>query len=348
MWVHCLICICQHRNINPARRVQSGPAPTHCLKVTDATMALSVTSAIVSTLSYLIQTHTTRDNATIPSLIFQSWRDVPLDATSYPVLESATTSWTKLNPEYMHMVFDDDAVRMYASQYWLQMEYNDPLYPLRPWVSAALDLFRIPAQRIDLWRLLVVYEYGGVYADIDTVCVDPIRGWLGPTACMASGIGNRSDIHQWVLVYSPRHPVISRAIKMIVDNVKRIDIDTLSAHIERYTGPMMLQDAYEEVLATDPTLRSCIQLFPTDQMGSHVQFKAEGYKEELQGHGRMSWFYDEQYYQQSEQYHQVVQAVILAGILLLLLVAISIRCFWKPRNRHTTPVSRARDERTAS
>ena len=34
--------------------------------------------------------------------------------------------------------------------------------------------------RSDILRLVILYLHGGVYADVDTECVTPLREWIRP------------------------------------------------------------------------------------------------------------------------------------------------------------------------
>ena len=36
-----------------------------------------------------------------------------------------------------------------------------------------------PIQRADLFRYLVLLEYGGYYSDVDVNCLEPIERWIG-------------------------------------------------------------------------------------------------------------------------------------------------------------------------
>ncbi len=74
--------------------------------------------------------------------------------------------WKKLNPEYEIKLYDD------------KMSYD---FILNNFDKKYADLFeRIPWGPIksDLWRCLIMYKNGGVYADADVIPLKPIRTFL--------------------------------------------------------------------------------------------------------------------------------------------------------------------------
>src|SRR5579872_510755 len=97
----------------------------------------------------------------IPLQIWQTYKSKELPEQ---VLEAEQT-WQKLNPEFSHFLLDDADIEQYLRSSWA------PDY---------LDLFRalpIGAMKADLWRYLVLTTEGGVYSDIDSVCIQPIQHW---------------------------------------------------------------------------------------------------------------------------------------------------------------------------
>jgi hypothetical protein len=73
--------------------------------------------------------------------------------------------------------------------------------------------------RSDLFRLAYLCEFGGIYADADDLCVNPIDGFIifGVDLILVQeptgSIGNN------FLATSPRHPFIEFALSCIVNNI---------------------------------------------------------------------------------------------------------------------------------
>jgi hypothetical protein len=58
-------------------------------------------------------------------------------------MQRVAKSWTTLNPEYVYHLFDQTG--------------QDTTFPAKEY----------GASKADLWRYLIMFQYGGVYADLD-------------------------------------------------------------------------------------------------------------------------------------------------------------------------------------
>lgn len=95
-----------------------------------------------------------RTTQKIPRRIFQTFEARLVPARMY----SATASWRDRNPEYEYVFHDDDTQRAFIDEHF---------------GSELVRCYeRLPrgAFQADLWRYCALYAYGGVYADIDTIC----------------------------------------------------------------------------------------------------------------------------------------------------------------------------------
>jgi mannosyltransferase OCH1-like enzyme len=73
-------------------------------------------------------------------------------------------AWKRLNPEHEIRIYDDADLLKY-------METHFPQF---------MELFNgLPSnvERTDMWRYLVLYQHGGVYADTDVYPLQPIDYW---------------------------------------------------------------------------------------------------------------------------------------------------------------------------
>lgn len=146
-------------------------------------------------------------NQNIPKKVFQTFEtDEVTDG-----MWNAIQSWRNSNPEYEHYFFDADDRLAFIKQNFDQEVVN-----------AYLDL--IPgAFKADLWRYCVLYIEGGVYADADMICTNPLINWIEPHDDL---IITRDDpmSTEWLangfIASVPRNPVFKQIIDQIVDNVK--------------------------------------------------------------------------------------------------------------------------------
>lgn len=97
--------------------------------------------------------------------------------------------------------------------------------------------------RYDFFRYLVIYIYGGTYADTDTVASKPISEWLSYNATVYGDVnsigavvgpegecdcqdwekleGRRIQFCQWAFQFKAHHPILRQAILKIYENYSR-------------------------------------------------------------------------------------------------------------------------------
>ena len=102
---------------------------------------------------------------TIPPIFHQTFETNALPRRMY----NACMSWVKHNPHYEYRFADDHDRRSLIEQHF----DSDVLH--------AYDRSNVGAMRADLWRYCVLYVYGGVYMDIDTLCVSPLIDLILPS-----------------------------------------------------------------------------------------------------------------------------------------------------------------------
>ncbi len=95
-----------------------------------------------------------RRRRAFPRLIHQSYKTAVLP----PFFTAWRQSWFDENPQYEYRFWTDDDNRAF-----IQKEY--------PWFLAYYDEYNMPIKRADAMRIFYLYHYGGIYADMDMVCV---------------------------------------------------------------------------------------------------------------------------------------------------------------------------------
>lgn len=93
-------------------------------------------------------------------------------------------------------------------------------------------------------RYAILYAYGGVYADVDTRCLQPLSQWLPPKDGAAAGLPLRHlynsltwsncsllvalehglDFCQWTIAAAPRHPALLATVREIIARGTGIDL----------------------------------------------------------------------------------------------------------------------------
>ncbi|WP_245366709.1 glycosyltransferase [Neorhizobium galegae] len=97
----------------------------------------------------------------IPRVLHQTWHTFPV-----PIETGDTASWQRLNPRWQYQFWDDTALRDFmAGQF--------------PQLLQVYDGYTYPVQRADLARYCLLKHFGGVYADVDTRCLQSLEPLAG-------------------------------------------------------------------------------------------------------------------------------------------------------------------------
>jgi hypothetical protein len=205
-------------------------------------------------------TTTIPTTAMISKVIFVSWFDRRIGKGLYTSLMTLIQH----NPEYEFIFFNDDDV----DHFFCDTTLRDS------WAIPILSRVRAGAMRADIWRLLIMQRYGGVYVDSDISATNKLPIYEGDT--VVSGIGgwghipsgldmsNPNELHKvggllehWAMAYMPNHPYINAAVDVMKDNLLYPDYllrnDTPEYKAEdsatvRLTGPAMYQYTLHTIL----------------------------------------------------------------------------------------------------
>jgi len=181
-------------------------------------------------------------NTRIPRIIWQTFAtgDLPAPAVA------CRDSWAAFNPDWEYRFLDDHDIDTFVREH----------------SSAELHaLFRslpLGVMRADLWRYLAVWVFGGLYTDIDTVCLAPVDSWLPADSDLIITPENHVHLCQWTFLAAPGHPCLEKVLDLIVTRA-RPGIDTSRDEFVHYhTGPGVWTDAILQ--ATGCSERNMINL----------------------------------------------------------------------------------------
>ena len=153
----------------------------------------------------------------IPKIVWQCFKTKKLS----PVLQHHIDRQKKMNPTWTFHLYDDDDIRTFIKTYYDEDMLN------------TFNMLTSGAGKADLWRYLVLYQFGGLYLDFDSEIVTPLDEWIKeddhcilsqegctqpPELCPYPGV-NRCMV-QWALLYAPKHPFMKATIDQVVYNIK--------------------------------------------------------------------------------------------------------------------------------
>lgn len=174
-----------------------------------------------------------------PPLIWQTYKsaeELPLEAA--PCIHS----WISKNPGWNYQFCSD-------ADMW---DFFGNFFP-----PATVELFEslpLGVMKADLWRYAVLYEFGGVYCDLDTVCMVPLDEWLDRTQETSLHVAIESSggpfFCQWCIAAARHHPVLAHAIKLVGERVTEDGgVHEARLHyVHHYTGPGVWTAAVQRYL----------------------------------------------------------------------------------------------------
>jgi FkbM family methyltransferase len=140
----------------------------------------------------------------IPYNLFQTFKTKDIS----PALQAFIDTWKEKNPEYTYNFYDDDMCDKFMKE-----------FDARTWKAYCRI---IPgAFKADLWRYCVLYKYGGVYADVDTVCLGKIDDFLNEKTEFVTPIDlDDKLLYNAFIAAAPGSKILKHCIDTIVHNVE--------------------------------------------------------------------------------------------------------------------------------
>lgn len=176
----------------------------------------------------------------IPKLFFQTWKTKDLS----PVLHAFVDSWKQHNPSYTFHLYDDQGCEEFLEKHFDKRVVN----AYRNVIPGAF--------KADLWRYCILYVYGGVYSDIDTICKGSIDMFLpeGVDFVTPIDLNDNNEGRQWYLFNSflaatPKHPILLQCISRVVANIEFKFIPPCRMD---FAGPGILGQEVNTYLNTHP------------------------------------------------------------------------------------------------
>lgn len=170
---------------------------------------------------------------TIPKTIWQTYKE-PHESLA-PYMKDAIQTWKDLNPEYDWKYMDDiEAAEFIKSEYG--QEWHDIFISLP-----------VGVMRGDLWRYMIIYKYGGVYADLDTECLEPISIWMLEDKDFIVCPETSSHFCQWTFAATAGHPILKSVLDLIKERLLKPEYG--SPHfVHTHTGPAIWTDGINNAL----------------------------------------------------------------------------------------------------
>lgn len=157
----------------------------------------------------------------IPKIIHVSWNDRGVAHSTSPMVTHGLRKLIDLNPDWDVQISTDEEVANYLAKSLSEDDY-----------SLVKNIGIVP--QTDIWRLLKLYNEGGVYIDIDRLCnkklSDVAAGgvkWVLPTC------GDYDFSHDFMMT-APGNPVYDYTIALYLDRRRKGCTDTYYLGAQTY------------------------------------------------------------------------------------------------------------------
>ena len=161
--------------------------------------------------------------------IFQSW--FTLDV--HPVIKNKIEHYKKLNPDFIYNLYTDEDMDNFVNEH----------YPGE--IAECYNKLNIIVAKVDFWRYLVLYKYGGVYLDMDSSIEKPLNELINDDdTAIITAEGNPDKYVQWALIFSKGHPILKKTIELVIDNINN---NSYPNDIFKMTGPIVYSKAINEI-----------------------------------------------------------------------------------------------------
>jgi len=165
----------------------------------------------------------------IPKKIYQSWY-----TTQFPKrVAQKINSMKKLNPEYEHKIYTDAEIDAFVNS-----NFDGD-------IKKCYNRLNIIVAKVDFWRYLILYKQGGIYLDMDSTILRPLKKLIrDEDEAIITAEGNPDLYVQWALIFNKQHPILEKTIERVVKNIKQ---NAYPNDIHKMTGPSVYSNAINEI-----------------------------------------------------------------------------------------------------
>jgi len=173
----------------------------------------------------------------IPKIIHQIW------IGSKPAPTKLMDTWKDKNPDFTYIRWNEKEIKKRK----LLLTCLNKINEIEE-INGQADIIR--------WEIL--YEYGGVFLDADSICIEPIDNILMSKKCFAGWENEEARpglIATGTMGFPPKHPLVKNAIDWIKEN--EVSFKKTNKMAWHNVGPGLLSRMYETKLYND------LHIFPS-------------------------------------------------------------------------------------
>lgn len=224
--------------------------------------------------------------------------------------KAAMETWRTMNPTWEIRFYDDDDCERFVRDHF-------------PDYFSAYTSLEKKVEQSDFFRYLIVLKHGGVYADVDTECKQPLDELVNAKDTLIVGWENEFDsdakaysrhfvrrrqLLNWMFAGAPGHPALVEVAKHVNEGARKVFTEASNRNTLERTGPGAFTDAvmkhFESIRASGERTWP-VRMMPKVYLGTHplneegvsqnhpevvVAHKySGGWKHKAGWHGKRSW-----------------------------------------------------------
>ena len=151
----------------------------------------------------IIRDNSDINTSKIPKVIYQTYKD-----KNVPTI--VKERWLKLNPDYEYYLYDDDDCYNFLIKYYTKEHADFFKYKIKDGPIKS-----------DFWRVCILYQFGGIYADIDIVPHVPIKEFVDSDTtlytCITDSKLDQNNLNPHFIATIPKNPLILDCINIYMN-----------------------------------------------------------------------------------------------------------------------------------
>ena len=171
----------------------------------------------------------------IPKVIYQTHKSLSFVMTN-DRLHDCYLSWDI--DGYEHIFFSDKKADVF-----MQENFNN--------IYDVYHNLPLPVMKADLWRYCIIYHYGGIYADMDTIFIgDDLDSIIqkNTNLILTPEYPFNKDFCQWVFAAPKGSPLLKSVIDESIKRIKECKDFKYEHMVHNLTGPSVFTDGIENYL----------------------------------------------------------------------------------------------------
>ena len=171
----------------------------------------------------------------IPKQIFQTHKTNDYILNN-PKLKKARDSWTQ-HTDFKYNFYDDKQQDEFMKTY-----FSD--------IYDVYENLPIAVMKADLWRYCVLYKYGGIYTDTDTICLTTPHDLIKNAYLVCAPEIDENLLCQWTFATPKNSPILKSIIDLSVERLRNEpdQYKTNKNFVHYYTGPEVFTNGIDNWL----------------------------------------------------------------------------------------------------